>query len=212
MIRKIGAFLLAGVVVAAMATPARAAPLLGEFSKTGIFEPFRCVAGVCLPSTLALATAVDITAIVGTPTPGVPGPIVGGSATGSFLLLGLNGANGTMADFSFAPSGGAGFPMPPIASFELFAGIPLTFSLSSVSIILQTSRILALEGTGTFFVPGFDPTPGTFVFTGQTVGGASFSFSATQGATSVPEPGSMMLLGTGLFGLAAASRRRFVRK
>jgi len=62
-----------------------------------------------------------------------------------------------------------------------------------------------------FNVAGFDPTPGTFTFTINQTGGA-FSFSATDSAAAVPEPGSMILLGTGLAGLAASVRRRLARK
>jgi hypothetical protein len=206
MLRKFGMLSLAGALVAATSGSAEAVQLSGEFSKTGVFEPFACVAGVCSQSTLSAATSVDVTMTAGTPTPGVAGPIVGGSATGDFLALGLNGAAGTMEDFSFSGPGDPSFPLPPIATFEVFAGIPLNFALNTIGISSQSASVLVLAGTGLFTVPGFDPTPGTFVFTGQTAGGASFSFSASEAATPVPEPAVLLLLGLGLSGLAASGR------
>ncbi len=210
MLSKFRVCSLVGLLVATVGGSAEAVMLQGEFSKTGVFEPFRCDGGVCVAATLSTATSVDITQIAGVPTPGVPGPVVGGSATGDFLALGLNGALGTMRDFTFSGAGSAAFPTAPIASFEVFGAIPLTFNLLTVALVSQGTNFLLLSGTGIFIVPGFDPTPGTFFFSGQTAGGASFSFSASQAATGVPEPASMMLFGTALFAFAA--RRRFSRK
>jgi len=210
MIRKIGLCITTGAMVAALAGSAEAVMLSGSFSKTGTFEPVTCVAGVCTPATsLATANAIDVTTMFGTPTPGTPGPIVGSNATGDFVALGLNGANGTMADFSFAGTGGAGFPLPTIAAFEVFPGI-LTFQLSSVSVTFQSASQLGLLGTGLFTgVAGFENTPGTFNFTGQGSQG-SFSFSATQTATpaTVPDGGSTAaLLGSVLVAFGVLRRK-----
>ena len=207
MSRKLGIGSLVALLFGMLSSPAEAVPLTGEFSKTGIFEPFLCTAGVCVGSTLSAANAIDVTTMTGTPTPGVTGPITAGSATGDFLtVLDLNGDVGQMRDFSFAGTGSASFPLAPIASFELFPN--LTFNLATLSVVSQSSAVLVLTGTGTFIAPGFDATPGTFVLTGQTAGGSSFSFSASQAATGVPDGGATLaLLGLGMLGLGYVRRR-----
>ena len=209
MLRKLCVGSLVALLFGAFGSSAEAVPLTGEFSKTGIFEPFLCTAGVCVQSTLSAANAIDVTTMTGTPTPGVNGPITAGNATGDFLtVLDLNGDVGQMRDFSFAGTGSAQFPLAPLASFEVFPNV--TFNLATLSIVSQSSLVLILQGTGTFVAPGFDPTSGTFVLTGQTAGGASFSFSASQAATGVPDGGSTLaLMGFALLALGAARRRFF---
>jgi len=208
MLQKLCVSSLAVLLVSTFAGSAEAIPLTGEFSKTGIFEPFTCTAGVCVAGTLSGANAIDVTTTTGTPSPGVAGPITAGSATGSFALggLDLNGDVGSMLDFSFAGTGSAQFPLAPIASFEVYPN--LVFNLATLSVVSQSSLVLVLSGTGTFVAPGFDPTPGNFIFTGQTAGGSSFSFSASQSTTAVPDAGSTLtLLGAALVAVAAAHRR-----
>ena len=211
MIRKIGLCIMTGGLVAALAGPAEAVMISGAFSKTGTFEAASCVEGVCtaLP-TLAGANAIDVTSMVGTATPGAPGPVVGSNATGDFVGLGLNGALGSMADFSFAGTGGAGFPVAPIASFEIFPGL-LTFNLTSVMVTFQSADQLFLLGTGLFtnLADGFEDTPGTFNFSAQGSQG-SFTFSATQTAVpaTVPDGGSTApLLGSVLVAFGVLRRK-----
>ncbi|MEO7133587.1 MAG: hypothetical protein ABI024_05135, partial [Vicinamibacterales bacterium] len=197
--------------VAALAGSAEAVMLSGAFGKTGSFVPVTCVAGVCTPLfSLVGATAIDFIDVVGVPTPGTPGPTVGSNATGDFVALGLNNAIGTMADFSFAGTGGDGFRLPPIATFEIFPGI-LTFQLTSVSITFLSAVQIGLLGTGLFtnVAGGFENTPGRFSLTGAGSQG-SFSFSVTQTATPAPVPdrgSTAALLGSVLVALGVLRRK-----
>jgi hypothetical protein len=211
MIRKFVLCIMTAALVAGLAGSAEALMITGAFSKTGTFEPATCVAGVCTPATsLATANAIDVTSMLGTPTPGTAGPVRGSNATNDFVALGLNGATGTMADFSFAGTGGGGFPVPTITNFEMFPGI-LNFTLTSVSVSFQSDTQIFLVGTGMFtdVAQGFENTPGTFNLTGQGSQG-SFTFSATQTAvpTTVPDGSSTaLLLGSVLVSFGALRRK-----
>jgi hypothetical protein len=193
----------------ALAPPAEAAFITGSMSISGGLVPVNAQTGGMASE--GTATGLDFTILSSSPTPGVPGDFAVDAASGSFA--GLQGSTGLIKDFSFA--GGvplAAYPKPPISTLEISSG-GFSFDLATISVLFQLPNVLALTGSGTFHLAGFDATPGIFVFS-STENNDTFSFSASQGATAtpIPEPGSMLLLGTGLIGLAGAARRRWSTK
>ncbi|HUE89008.1 MAG TPA: PEP-CTERM sorting domain-containing protein [Vicinamibacterales bacterium] len=199
--------LLAAAVAVTGVTPVEAAPLTGGFSKVGSFRPVDGVTG--LTTTLGAATGLDFLPQVHAPgfeSPGIPGEILVNNASGSFAgIAGFLGATGNINDFSFAGAGSANFPVLPISPLEFNLPGGVTFNLTSIVISLQNNAAIVLEGLGFFTATGFDMTPGTFVFTGNAAAG-TFSFSASQ--DTIPEPGTLLLFGAGLFGFSAYAQRR----
>ncbi len=91
---------------------------------------------------------------------------------------------------------------PPVALWSVGG---FTFQLDSVLVTLQTADQLALVGSGVVQGNSFDSTPGNW---SMSIDSSDSFFTFSSATAAVPEASILMLLGTGLIGVAFYTRRR----
>lgn len=106
-------------------------------------------------------------------------------------------------DFTFKPTSGV-IPIPSLWTMT-HLGNSYSFDLDTVNIEFQSKNFLNLFAEGVLHATGYDDTPGSWFYSSQDGGTA---FSAESSPAPVPEPGTIVLLGAGLFALTVFGRRR----
>jgi hypothetical protein len=113
------------------------------------------------------------------------------SATGTGTLAGEGSGWASLNNLNFSS--------PDIQLFDVNDLVTFTIT-GAVDVVSDTSSFLNITGTGILTEWGYANTPATFSLTSTRDGISGFTISTETSPT--PEPGSLLLLGTGLFALA----------
>ena len=175
---------------------------------SGTLNPVTDVSGtsICLAGSCSTSVAQDwliftVTMDAGSTALDQIGVSVADSTNVQILVGG-----GHYSDPAETPTGGAitpASPFPSSAQFDYIGSVALNLQAGET-----TDRLFATYNLGTLPGTGISPifAPGTALFMLRKVGSTSFSVNSP--IVLVPEPGTLLLLGGGVLGLALVRRRR----
>ncbi len=198
--RKLAALLVGAALM--METSAMATPISGSIDFTGSINLMNATGIDSISNPVSVVTATGINFIDDATS----------VKTGSGAYLDFSaipqGTDASYTDFYFKPTMNP-TPVDPLWTIN-YSGITYSFKMTSVSSEVINGQFLILTGKGLFNITGngtdYEETYGDWLFSTQDNGQANLTFSAS--STTVPEPGTMMLLGLGIFGLAIFGKRR----
>jgi len=144
------------------------------------------------------------------------------TVSGEVVTFNGNSATVALADGTFATEGVIAGNIATFNSLDYsdpFTAVTPLWTVGGFSFDLETVVVgptgpgvdLALSGTGTLMRAGYDNTTYNWAYSGNSIGGGTlqvFSSASAPPLTSVPEPGSLALLGLGLVGFAVTGYKR----
>jgi hypothetical protein len=175
------------LLIMGMVATASALPITGDIAFSGGATP-----------NAGLASATQLT-LAGITTVGVPAP------TSDFSGV-APGTSVTMSNpFIFSP-------FTPQTSWWTFSSGADIFTLDTLtgSVVTQTSNFLNVAGTGTVWKNAANPSPYFWSFTATGAQGAvtfAGGISNSSQPFTTPEPGTLLMFGLGLIGLAGIRRK-----